>query len=257
MDKEIEFLVKKPFYVFKISNFLDKKLYFDLYNNFPTFDKFTFEKGLNGKFMLDCKSESYKNLLKKNSAMQEFHNFIYGKTFFDFFTKKLYFNFLWSHKDNIIRLIKYMRPLEQNNNTRKITDLFFSKIKININYSNILNEGSIDPHTDSLRKLLSLMIYFPDSNNNKNLDPDERYREKELTYGTQFWTSSIKSYNNKHIDDREYFKSNAEKIYRTPFVANDLFGFIRNNQSWHSVDSVKVKPNYVRKSININLFYEN
>ena len=77
MDKEIEFLVKKPFYVFKISNFLDKKLYFDLYNNFPTFDKFTFEKGLNGKFMLDCKSESYKNLLKKNSAMQEFHNFIY------------------------------------------------------------------------------------------------------------------------------------------------------------------------------------
>jgi hypothetical protein len=55
----------------------------------------------------------------------------------------------------------------------------------------------------------------------------------------------------------EDFKHNNKIFFRTPFVSNCLFGFIRNDYSWHSVEPINIFENFVRKSININFMLKN
>ena len=47
-------------------------------------------------------------------------------------------------------------------------------------------------------------------------------------------------------------KKNSKLVYKTPFEANCVYGFLRNNVSWHTVEPLDVSPEYMRKSININ-----
>jgi hypothetical protein len=92
------------------------------------------------------------------------------------------------------------------------------------------------------------MLYFP----------DKKYNDHE--YGTTFWESNIHSQSSAHIGDSNEllnFKKNSEILYKTPFISNVLWGFLRNNNSWHSVEPINIDDNYIRKSININFIYEN
>ena len=52
-----------------------------------------------------------------------------------------------------------------------------------------MNGGEIVPHTDSGEKLLSLMLYFPDYENDKS---EKKFWEKN--YGTQFWKSNKQNF---------------------------------------------------------------
>jgi len=92
------------------------------------------------------------------------------------------------------------------------------------------------------------MLYFPD---------DEK---KEIDYGTTFWESSIPNPTNTHIQDREKireFKSKSKQLYKSQFIPNCLYGFLRNDFSWHTVEPINIDTNYIRKSININFIYDN
>ena len=44
-------------------------------------------------------------------------------------------------------------------------------------------------------------------------------------------------------------------LYKADFLRNYLVGFIKNKYSWHSVEPINVHEGYVRKSININVYY--
>ena len=89
------------------------------------------------------------------------------------------------------------------------------------------------------------MIYFPENEND------------EINNGTTFWNSKIKNFGNKHINnqkDLDLFLKQSNKIYETPFEKNVVYGFIKNSNSWHSVNTINLYPEYIRKSININFF---
>ena len=121
-----------------------------------------------------------------------------------------------------------------------------SKILVNYQFSYIKNNGGIVPHVDAQRKYLSLLLYFPD---------DE---DKEIDYGTTFWESNIPNFTNTHIQDKEKireFKTKSKQIYKTQFISNCLYGFLRNDFSWHTVEPINIDTNYIRKSININFNY--
>jgi hypothetical protein len=122
-----------------------------------------------------------------------------------------------------------------------LPDFLLSKLKVSCQFSFIKNMGGIKPHVDSQTKYLSLMLYFP----------DKEYNDYE--YGTTFWDSDIKSYTGAHIEndiEASNFKKNSKILYKTPFISNVLWGFIRNNQSWHSVEPIFIDNNYsVRKPI--------
>ena len=79
----------------------------------------------------------------------------------------------------------------------------FSKYRITIQYSYILNGGKIVPHPDAGDKILTLLLFFPQYQNN------EIYKKKELKYGTTFWESNFKNLKDKHLrnlDDQKEFK---------------------------------------------------
>ena len=259
----ILFIKKKPFYIFEVNNFLDQKLYNGLLNiNFPKFVKNMSNDSLinfkNGKFGFHSDSDIYSNLIKTNIYAQNFHNLVFSKKFFYFFYTNLYFQFLLSRKNSFKHLLKLMRPpkIVEDLDKSKLSYYidFFTKVRIDIQYSFIENGGRIVPHTDSGEKLLSLMLYLPDYENE-----DSQLREIESSYGTIFWESKKKNFNNMHqegISEQAFVKNKNNKIlYKSKFVGNKLIGFIKNSYSWHSVEPVNVLNNYIRKSININFYF--
>ena len=52
-------------------------------------------------------------------------------------------------------------------------DIFYNKIEVTAEYSYILNGGKIVPHTDDVDKIFSLMLYFPEyENDNTHTNKD-------------------------------------------------------------------------------------
>jgi hypothetical protein len=240
-NTKIDFISKEK-NIFRIDNFLDSPIINQIYKSFPEINKnqLTLDKNF-GKFGIKDDQE------KSNDELRDFYNIIFSKLFFDFFTKKFFFINAFS-QNNLLRTVKYLRKPISFDEKSYLLDFLFSKIKVSCQFSFIKNMGGIRPHVDSQTKYLSLMLYFP----------DKKYNDYE--YGTTFWDSNIHSYTGAHIEnDNEVlnFKKNAKILYKTPFVSNVLWGFVRNNQSWHSVEPINIDDNYVRKSININFIYEN
>ena len=189
---KIKKIKEKPFYLFEIEDFLDIDLYNGLKENFPfTNEKLDF-KNLsdfkNKKFAFQTNSEVYNKNLNANLYFKEFHNFVMSKKFFNFFYSKFFIHFLKSrlnYPKHIFKLIRYPKRVDElDKNSLFYNFSLFNKIKTEIQYSYILNKGEIVPHTDSGEKILSLMLYFPDYENEEN---DLKLREQE--YGTQFWIS--------------------------------------------------------------------
>jgi len=240
-NTKIDFISKKKKKI-KINNFLDSKIINQIYKSFPEIDKnqLTLDKNF-GKYHIK------NDQIEDNNELKDFKNIIFSKLFFNFFTEKFFFTNAFFQK-NLLRTIKYLRKPVSYDEKKYLPNFLFSKLKVSYQFSFIKNMGGIKPHVDAQTKYLSLMLYFP----------DKKYNDYE--YGTTFWDSDIQSYTGAHIEnvnEASNFKKNAKILYKTPFVSNVLWGFVRNNQSWHSVEPIFVNDNYIRKSININFIYTN
>ena len=243
-SKKIKFIPNLNTKIFKIENFLDIDLYNGIYNNFPTIseDQIKLTADYGGKAVLKSNTSE----INKNIFLKKLHTIILSEEFFKFFTNFFYFKTSFV-QNNFKRMLKYLRPVKRVYNKRT-TSLFNSNIYLDYEYSFIKNNGQIVPHVDALRKYQSLMLYFPDKNHN------------DIHYGTSFWDSKGKNWDNIHIQndvDRKNFKEKNKIIYQTPFEENCLYGFLRNDYSWHSVEPIDVNKKYIRKSININFYYTN
>lgn len=245
--KDIEFLKKNNFLIYKIENFLDQEFYNKIKINFPEVNSNQIDLKENfGKVSFKFSELIFENNEQK-SILQELDKLIMSKNFFRFFIKNFFFKNAFM-QNGFFRKIKYLRYPIKDLNYRSLTDSFFSKISVSYKFSLIKNNGGIVPHVDAQRKYLSLMLYFPDE------------EKKEIEYGTTFWNCSTRNHENKHISEIEKiksFKKSSEIEFKTPFNKNCLYGFSRNDLSWHTVEPINISDNYVRKSININFYYNN
>jgi hypothetical protein len=240
-NKKIEYISKKNVTIFKIQNFLSEDLYNGIANEFPIIEK----ENLNNNFGKTSLTFEDINNQKYSNNIKNFLDIINSTEFFYFFTKKFFFQI--ALQQNFLRKIKYLR-IPKPNHKNSIFDIFFSKLRLGCEFSSIKNMGGIVPHVDGTKKYISLMLYFPD----KKYD--------DIEYGTTFWDSRIKNHSNKHLKNLaecQNFKKNNKILYKTLFEKNVLYGFIKNDISWHSVEPIEIEENYIRKSININFFYEN
>ena len=89
------------------------------------------------------------------------------------------------------------------------------------------------------------MLYF----SSKNYD-----KQKQKKLGTNFWTSNFENFENFHQNDDKNLKD-KKLFYKTSFESNVLFGFIKNQASWHSVEPIDMGDDFVRRSININFYF--
>ena len=99
-----------------------------------------------------------------------------------------------------------------------------------------------------MKKILTLMLYFPDENIS-----DDLYEN----LGTTFWNSrefglresDIKV---KSFKDSEQFKKENQMSLNFPFKKKSVFGFVKSHKSWHSLEPIKVQKDFIRKNMNIN-----
>lgn len=254
---KIDYILKKPFDIFKINNFYTDTIYNFISNNFPVLNsnQLNLITKYNNKYYFDSESEIYRSLLKSNKAVKFLHDSVYNKEFLNFFYNKFFFYFLIARKSfplNLLTLLKLKKYNFTNKNINSIRKIFFLNIKPIIEYSYIFNNGKVLPHTDNNNKLLSILTYFPENINNI------KYKKKQNDLGTEFWISKIKNYENIHLkeNDEKKFRINNKLIYKAPFEGKTLYGFIKNEFSWHGVEQINMPKNYIRKSININLMLD-
>jgi hypothetical protein len=258
-EREINWISDSPYKIFEVNDFLKDSEFDKLDRNFPDFENirkehfFQFE---NNKFGITSGSKEYDEIILKNEVLRSFHEFINGDKFKKLFFFRLYKHILFSRNFNFkhmlktIKIPKFVDKIESNFFQKNLT--IFSKYKIKIQYSYILNNGMIVPHPDAGDKLLTLLLFFPQH------DKDIKFKKKEIEFGTTFWKSSFINDQDKHlasIEEQKKFKNSSKILHKAEFIKNNLFGFIKNEHSWHSVEPIDVYEGYVRKSININIYY--
>lgn len=253
-NNKLNFIRKKPFHIFEINNFLNENLYNDLRDSFPKLSDFETNKlniYQNKKFSINSDSLIYREILNNNNTYLKFHNFIHSREFKLIFFYKIFSKIFFSRGFDFKHIFKMFRiPLFKDFKKKKNTHYLsiFNKLKITVQLSYILNQGCIVPHKDATDKLVTLMIYLPDNENQKSA-------------GTSFWNikERFKLANDEHLnnqEERNYFYQNSELLYCAPFVKNKIVGFIKNQSSWHSVEKINLtKDEDIRKSININIYY--
>ena len=242
----IQYVFNNDYCIFKINDFLDDKVYNFIDENFPKLKEEEFSNH-NLKFSFNDKSRHYNKLLSEDKNFEKIHNFFHDPRFANFFIKNIFYKILKSRMNSFSYFIRMFKI----NNFKDIKNKFFyNNLRLKVEYSFLKNLAVINPHTDSINKMVSLMLYFPD----KRIDLD--FQKK---FGTIFWSSKEKNYFNKHINNKtdvEEFINNNKIIYKTNFEKYHLFGFIRNSRSWHSVEKILMNKNYMRRSININIFFQ-
>ena len=234
----IRILNEKRFFIFKIENFISNEDFNTLLETFPHPNINDLINCNNKKYSFKSDSDIFLNLINKNSNLKNIYQKIKKKTNI-LFTYKLFWRVLKARHYNITLLLKYILHI------LKLKNYFETSIE----YSYIFNEGCIEPHLDGRKKLISLMLYLPE-----NFKSDE-IKKKQDQCGTSFLINNDKREINEHLNNKEEIDKLIKKseILKVPFEKKNLYGFIKNNYSWHLVDEINVDKSYIRKSININI----
>lgn len=118
-------------------------------------------------------------------------------------------NFLISRFADIL---KNIHPNFQNYKTR--SEILIVKDKENY---------ALGPHTDSPKKLITILFYFPVDNSEENI-------------GTSIYLP--KDFKFTCPGGPHYKKEKFNLIYTAPFKSNSAFGFVKTNNSFHGVEKV-------------------
>ena len=243
----INFLQKKPYFIFEIENFLSDDQYTILNSNFPSPSNknMLFDEGK--KFSFHSRSDYY--LEQKNNDCIKLLENIFDEKFFLNIYKDLKKEIIKSRVSNVKQLYVFLRKIKISNdkiNKNMLQKLLYSYLRYSFQFSYMGKNSYIKPHTDSRTKLISLMLYFPSN----------EMEGKPL--GTTFYHCEDKDFLNIAPnyflkDNNQYFKDNFSEVLTFPFKKRNLYGFIKSDVSWHSVKNLDIGTDQIRKSININI----
>ena len=209
--------ITEPFNLIILDEFLDKEVYDQIKLNFPKAD-YQLMKGNNLKFQIHSHAKNDSNnifdkIINEKIILRDFYTYIQTKAFYD--------------------KISQFFPILHNARI-KHTNLEFSYLPA--------NGGYILPHTDTEKKLVTIVIYFPFDWNNE--------------WGGQFCAHS---HSDKDIDDFTHLgMGNIEykdltDIYCAEFIDNRAVVMQRSNKSIHSVKKIKGPEGTFRTSLTMNI----
>ena len=221
--KKLEFLDR--FSLFEIPNFLEEVIYKDLNSTYPDASLFSAHNDF-AKSLTDD-SDNFANFLEKNNKW---------KIFIEKLNTKLF-------AEDLIKLFNLKNVYFSKNNWKKSIPSF-KKVKLSFCF-NISEEGGYSlPHTDSSRKLVSMVLFFVDNAwSEKNGGQVKLYKPKNII--------NEDNWRNHRID-----KEHLEVIKTIVGSPNKIYGFKKTKNSYHSVEPVRVIDRSCRKVLMINLIYE-
>jgi hypothetical protein len=142
---------------------------------------------------------------------------------------------------------------ERRNRAPKVLQEFLAKrgsyrpIEVGFEFSYLEAGCFIPPHTDSQKKLISLMLYFPDEGTAYgNSAGTEFYRGKDNTPARAAWKVGMLPEEQSNV-----FYDEHETFFASQFEGNKLVGFVKSAVSWHGLKELKIPPGATRRSVNI------
>ena len=162
-----------PFPHVIIKNFFDKDFYDKLENEFPKKDAFINHKNNVGRMHYDTTfgHDLYQNVLRKSSAYNELHNYIYSnkfiETFLDIFNKdidnEINKDFL---KINVKKLVLDSKPFEvgkiynKQSFKKKENSFLYPRLDIGMGEKGYgIKTGGSGIHIDNPQRLISILFY--------------------------------------------------------------------------------------------------
>ncbi len=218
-------LYKDRFNFVEIDDFIDENLFNDLRNNFPNENFFYEHNDFAMSFPDD--NEKFEKFINENENWKNLIKQFQNKNFVEYLMKFFGINNVY-YKNSWKKFIPFFKE---------------SKLLFCFNISK--NGGFSLPHTDSSRKLISLVFFFVDDNWSKNnggfvnlYKPiDEKFEN---------------NWRNQRIDPK-----NLTLIKTIIPKKNKIYGFKKTKNSYHSVEKVMSENTNPRKVLMINLIYAN
>lgn len=239
-----------PYVQFEINPFLDDFTYENLAREIASLEDFDFVfDGLGEKKKRSVNLENLDSV--KEGCFKDFCTIILGAQFYSWFKsthlsyfERTFFNFQISGPNKfrfkvIRRFLKYIPvPL----------GLYYTEVE----YSSLGKGAFIPPHTDAKNKRLSFVLYLPIDNNLSN--------EERIQLGTVFWKARataqapLRRFDCILLEgeEKERFYEEHEIHRVSSYEANKVAGFIKSDNSWHSVE--KNNLDYDRRAIVINVW---
>ena len=261
---EVNFHNNTNCYAFEIPNFLNDEQYEQIKKNIPSFEKED-AKLLNENFsdennqhqlkvyINELNKEGYSKFITNNPVLNEFSQIFKHPKMNNFFFKKFYSEILRSRKYDPKNLLKLILRKNRTVNEKKnsfLDKLIYNDIYTTFEIAYMFNGAQSFPHTDGMKKILSLLLYFPDDN-----IPEEKIEKLGTSFydSNEFNLTGLGKNKVNSFQDSKKFKDRNNIINTFPFKKKNLYGFIKSHKSWHSVEPFNISNNFVRKNININM----
>lgn len=250
--KEFDFYDDTHFILFEKDNLLDLNTYHKLKQEIYEMNHFDYifkNKGEKKKFTVN--GNNINEL--RDGVFKDFCNIFLKISFFKWFKKthlpyfelkkKLYF-YIKKPKSYFFIFLRKIRDLT------KLPIIFYHT---DIEYSSITMNGYIPPHTDAKNKRLSFVYYIPSEKSELN-----NLIQKDL--GTVYWKPKLKNHKSLNRFDcalltdteREQFYQNYEPFHISKYEPNKFSGFIKSDNTWHTVENIRHDCD--RRAIVINIW---
>lgn len=251
--------ILEPFFIFEIHDLFDHEIYESLDAQFPKKSEFPatwLDRG--GKYYMSNKMPEFAEFTKKTPIWAQ----LYDRLSDPLIIAKLYElahsvpserpareKKLWRFDTRSKAKWVTRKPMAQIRRL-KSSLLGYTPVRLGLEFSYLESGCYIPPHTDVTGKLISLMIYFPDSGIEYPVGAGtEFYRGKNNTAAQSAWKVGML----EDVPMKEFFDKH-EIFYTSEFTPNKLVGFIKTSNSWHGVRKLTLPSNATRRSLNINYY---
>lgn len=232
----------EPYPLCYIPNFMSAADYKALSESYPALELFKFKPTLGKKYSLaefKNNQQFYFDFLRKNECWREFYQKVKSKQFIEEI-----FSFLRdNHIDIGVKRFWYQKKLSKKRRswfTRAINKrVLRSRFEFSIMPA---DGGHILPHTDDIRKLVTLVVSFI------------KEGEWDSSWGGGTDVLTTKDPKRVYNDVNFQLPFDQVKCVKTfPFVPNQCVLFVKTYNSWHSVTPMTGPATGLRKAVTINI----
>ena len=252
-----DYFRQEPFVLFEIEKFLSPDFYESLRDTFPDHRHWAYKTHKNGrKCYLDQDAPEFSTFIAATPPWRALHDVFSEQDTCDHLYQltKPYLGHrpgrergAWRYKTKkkYPKLLK--RPLRLLTNALARLPVT-CPVRLRFEFSWVFDGASIPPHNDTPRKLLSLMLYFPDYSSTTDLGT-EFYCGRPGRETRRQWDTGMMN----EVDTAAFLEEH-ECFYRSAFTPNKLVGFIKTDASWHAVPELRLPGETARRSLNINIY---
>ena len=221
---DVEF--KDRFNLVCIDNFIETKFFNSLRDRYPSDENFQ----INTKYALTLndKSRDFQNFIQKESSWADLISAVDNDEF----------------KKKILKIFNIKKVFFSDKSWKRFLP-FFKKVIFEYTFNKSKNGSFNEPHTDSTRKIVSMIIFFTNDNWNIN-------NGGLVKLFTPTKKKDENNWRNKLINEKDL--NIIKEIFPKP---NRFYGFKKTKNSYHSVSKVKCSELESRNVLMINLSYAN